>query len=85
MKKEQIELRINKKESFVETWYEGSVMYDGEQHMFWLVDPDRSDYEPEVRWFFQNVPREVRQMYSVIIDNFKEIKNDRRTENGSAV
>ena len=85
MKREQLELRINKKESFIETWYEGSVVFRGEKHKFWLVDPDRSDYEPEVRWFFQNIPREVRNMYPVIINNFKQMKYDRRKENGSTV
>jgi hypothetical protein len=71
------EISINKIPSFSENWHEGYIEYDGVQHKFWLIDPKRQnpedyDYELEVRWFFKNVPREVRMMYSLIIESFKQ-------------
>lgn len=62
---------INKDPSFHEVWREGYVEFNGERHHFWLVDPQRSDYELEVRWFFKRVPMEVRAMYPLIIESFK--------------
>ena len=78
MEDKNIEVAINKKPSFVETWYEGSVMYNKEEHKFWLVDPKSEDpsgdmYECEVKWFFKNVPREVRASYNSIIEMYKSI------------
>ena len=86
MENKEIEVVINKKPSFVETWFEGSVMYDGQEHKFWLVDPKSEDpsgdmYECEVKWFFKNVPREVRASYVSIIEMYKSIhQNDAPTQ-----
>jgi hypothetical protein len=71
---------INKEPSFTEVWREGFVEYKGEQHKFWLIDPQGVDfhgheYEIEIRWFFQRVPREVRAMYPYIIESFKQTLN----------
>lgn len=68
---------INKTPSFVEVWHEGYVEYKDEEHNFWLIqpqqkDPNGLDYEIEVRWFFQKVPREVRAMSPQIIEAFKQ-------------
>jgi len=69
---------INKEPSFYEIWYEGYVTNDvGHKYYFWLVYPqhlDKNDnpYEPEVRWFFSRVPREVRGLQSKIIEAFKQ-------------
>lgn len=71
-------ININKKPSFTEIWYEGSVEYNGEFYSFWLLEPQGSDYEAEVRWFYKSVPKEVRSMYSEIINTFKQIQDDRR-------
>jgi hypothetical protein len=38
------------------------------------------EYEIEVRWFFQRVPREVRAMYPLIINAFKQKLHDTRTK-----
>jgi hypothetical protein len=68
---------INKQASFTEIWHEGHVEYNGNEHRFWLihpqgVDPHGHEYECEVRWFFQRVPREIRAMNSQIIEAFKQ-------------
>lgn len=68
---------INKEPSFTEIWREGHVIHDGVQHNFWLihpqgVDPNGNEYEIDVRWFFQRVPREVRAMVPQIIEAFKQ-------------
>jgi hypothetical protein len=73
----QLKVSINKQPSFTEIWYEGSVELNGEEHKFWLihpqgVDPNGLEYEVDVRWFFQRVPREVRAMYPYIIESFKQ-------------
>lgn len=73
----QIIVEINKEPSFTEIWYEGSVMYEGEKHQFWLIHPLQTDvngahYEVDVRWFFARVPREVRAMIPQIIESFKQ-------------
>jgi len=68
-----LEISLNKEPSFVETWYEGSVKYNGEAHRFWLVCPDGKDeFEPEVKWFFKSVPKEVRASYKEIINMYIE-------------
>jgi hypothetical protein len=76
-----IEVKLNKKPSFTEAWFEGSVVYDGQEHKFWLVDPQNEDeegnkYECEVKWFFKAVPREVRGSYASIIEMYKKIHYD---------
>jgi hypothetical protein len=71
-------INLNRKPSFTEVWYEGSVEYDGEFYRFWLVEPQDSDYEPEVRWFNSSIPKEVRSTYTEIINMFKQIQDDRR-------
>lgn len=82
----EIEVKLNKQPSFTEVWYEGSVLYNGEEHKFWLVDPKSSDsadnqYECEVKWFFKTVPMEVRRSYASIIEMYKNLhSNDTRTE-----
>jgi len=68
---------INKEPSFHEVWYEGHVEHQGEEHKFWLIHPMGKDlhgnqYECDVRWFFQRVPREVRMLASQIIEAFKQ-------------
>jgi hypothetical protein len=82
----QVTIAIEKTPAFTETWYEGYVEYDGKKHQFWMIDPEGGDYEVECRWFFKNVPREVRMMYNNIIEAYKSIKNDRRkNKDGSSV
>lgn len=68
---------INKEPSFTEIWHEGYIEYNGEKYQFWLihpqgVDPHGNEYELDVRWFFQRVPREVRMMHPYIIEAFKQ-------------
>ncbi len=69
---------VERKPSFVETWYEGHVEYEGKKHKFWIIDPEGSDFEIECRFFFKTIPREVRMMYNSIITTYKQIKDDRR-------
>jgi len=74
---QNVTISINKEPSFTEIWYEGHVEYNGEKHQFWLihpqgVDPHGNEYEVDVRWFFQRVPREIRGMLPYIIDAFKQ-------------
>ena len=74
-------ISINRTPSFTEVWYEGSIEFDEEIHRFWIVhpqgvDPHGYEYEVEVRWFFQRVPREVRAMMPKIIELFKQAIND---------
>jgi len=85
-KSKSLEVSINRESSFTEVWYEGHVIYDGEKHQFWLihpngVDPHGNEYEVDIRWFFQRVPREVRAMQHYIIDAFKQKAHD--DSNGS--
>jgi hypothetical protein len=75
---EQMTININRNPSCTEVWYEGSVERNGDFYRFWLVDPQGSDYELEVRWFNKSVPKEVRAMYVEIINTFKQIQDDRR-------
>jgi hypothetical protein len=49
--------------------------------MFWLINPRGLDdqgreYEMEVRWWFKQVPMEVRKMSDQIIKDFKESRHD---------
>lgn len=72
---------INRKPSFTEIWHEGSVNYEGREFMFWLINPRGLDdqgreYEMEVRWWFKQVPMEVRKMSEQIIKDFKENRHD---------
>ena len=72
-----VRIEINKELSFVEEWREGKINYNGEDHSFWIihpqgVDPNGNEYEIDVRWFFQRVPREVRAMVPQIIESFKQ-------------
>lgn len=72
---------INKEPSFIEVWREGYVEHNGEQHKFWLIDPQGVDphgheYEIDVRWFFKRVPREVRMMVPMIIESYKQKGDD---------
>jgi hypothetical protein len=73
-------ININRKPSFTEVWYEGSVEYNDNFHRFWLIQPKDSDHELEVRWFSLSIPKEVRSMYVEIINTFKQIQDDRRKE-----
>lgn len=75
-------IEISEEPKFIEAWHEGSVTYEAQEYKFWLVNPVRlssneHDYEPEVRWFFKSVPREVRNMYNQIIEQFKTKNYDR--------
>jgi hypothetical protein len=77
----QVIVSINKKPSFTEIWYEGTVTYDGKDYMFWLINPRGKDeqgreYEMEVRWFFKQVPIEIRAMSDTIINDFKANQHD---------
>jgi hypothetical protein len=72
---------INRKPSFTEIWYEGTVTYDSKDYMFWLINPRGKDeqgreYEMEVRWFFKQVPVEIRNMSDTIINDFKANQHD---------
>lgn len=86
MNNETLTVEINKDMSFVECWYEGKIQYNNEEHKFWLihpqgVDPNGNEYEIDVRWWFQRVPREIRAMVPYIIDAFKQkAHDDSRTE-----
>lgn len=72
---------INKDLSFTEEWREGKVVHEGKEHPFWLIVPKGKDlhgneYEIDVRWFFQRVPREVRSLIPQIIEAFKSEAQD---------
>jgi hypothetical protein len=77
----QIVVTINRQPSFTEIWYEGSVTYEGKDYNFWLINPRGLDnqgreYEMEVRWWFKQVPREIRAMSETIIKDFKDNRHD---------
>lgn len=81
--KEIARLSINKTHSFTEIWYEGNVTFEGKEHSFWVVDPrgkdpDGREYAVEVRWWFKQVPREVRAMHDQIVEAYKEMKDDNK-------
>ena len=72
---------INRQPSFTEIWYEGSVEFNGREYKFWLINPRGFDeygreYEMEVRWWFKQVPKEIRAMSEQIIKDFKDAKHD---------
>jgi len=72
---------INRQPSFTEIWYEGSVTYEGKDYNFWLINPRGLDdqgreYEMEIRWWFKQVPREIRAMSETIIKDFKDNRHD---------
>jgi hypothetical protein len=74
---QQKKIVINKEPAFTEIWHEGFIEHNDEKHYFWLIHPQSFDengnqYELEVRWFFQKVPREVRAMHPYIIEAFKQ-------------
>ena len=78
---EQITVSINRQPSFTEIWHEGSVTYENKEYMFWLINPRGLDdqgreYEMEIRWWFKQVPREIRAMSEQIIKDFKENRHD---------
>ena len=84
----QLAVVINKEPSFNELWFEGFVELNDEKHQFWLihpkgVDPNGNEYEVDVRWFFQRVPREIRAMVPYIIDAFKQKAHDATTESNN--
>lgn len=72
-----VTIAVEKTPAFTETWYEGYVELDGVKHQFWLIDPVGGDYEVEVRWFFKNIPKEVRALYNNIVSAYHNIKKDR--------
>lgn len=83
-KDDKMIVKIANKETFTEKWYEGSIIYQDKVYQFWMIDPEDKDlegnsYEPELRWFFKDVPRNVRKMYNEIVQTFKDIQNDKRT------
>lgn len=70
-------ITINKTPSFNEVWHEGHVEHEGKYHYFWLIhpqglDPNGEAYSCEVRWFFQKVPKQVRDLYPIIIESFMQ-------------
>ena len=76
----EIELTINNKPSFTEVWYEGKVVFKGKEYKFWLIDPQGEDengnsYYYDIRWFFKQVPMEVRMSQDVIIKAFQQMQN----------
>lgn len=67
-------IEIQKKPSFREEWYDGSIFYNKIEYKFWLVNPvgsdDGQEYAPEVRWWFKGIPREVRMLHTYIVESF---------------
>jgi hypothetical protein len=81
MSEKNIKVSINRKPSFTEIWHEGSVEYNDRIYMFWLINPTGKDeegreYEMEVRWWFKQVPREIRKMGDTILNDFKQQQDD---------
>lgn len=81
MSQENVTVSINRQPSFTEIWYEGSVNFQGKDYNFWLINPRGLDdqgreYEMEIRWWFKQVPREIRAMSETIIKDFKESRHD---------
>jgi hypothetical protein len=80
-----ITVSINRQPSFTEIWHEGSVTYNNKEYMFWLINPTGRDeqgreYEIEVRWWFKQVPIEIRAMNNTIINDFKTNQHDTGTK-----
>ena len=78
---EQVVVSINRQPSFTEIWHEGSVTYNETEYMFWLINPRGLDdqgreYEMEIRWWFKQVPIEIRAMSEQIINDFKDNRHD---------
>jgi hypothetical protein len=76
-----MKIAIKKEPEFKEVWYEGHVIFEDTLYQFWLVDPQSVDpnsnqYEPEVKWFFKNIPREVRMAANEIVKHYLERQND---------
>ena len=81
MNQESVTVSINRQPSFTEIWYEGTVNFQGKDYNFWLINPRGLDdqgreYEMEIRWWFKQVPREIRAMSETIIKDFKENRHD---------
>lgn len=74
----ELKIVIEKDPAFYEVWREGYVEWSDQKYYFWLIDPQRSNYEPEIRWYFKNVPREVRGMYNNILEAYKTKMYDNR-------
>lgn len=83
----ELKIVIEKDPAFYEVWREGYVEYSGQKYYFWLIDPQRADYEVEVRWFFKTVPKEVRLMYNKIVEAYKTKMYDNRNneDDGNAL
>lgn len=82
MNEKKAEVSIDRKPSILEVWYEGSVTVDGEEHKFWLIDPQTPDptgnvYEVEVRWFFKQVPMEIRRLSEQIVQQYLEMRQEK--------
>ena len=80
-----IRVEITKTPAFTEIWHEGFVTMGDKKYMFWLINPTGFDeegreYEMEVRWWFKQVPREIRSMSAQIINDFKTKQHDTRTK-----
>lgn len=80
-----IRVEITKTPAFTEIWHEGSVTMGDKKYMFWLINPTGKDeegreYDMEVRWWFKQVPREIRSMSEQIIKDFKTKQHDTRTK-----
>ena len=81
--KEIARISIHKTQSFTEIWYEGNVLFEDKEYSFWVVDPRGKDpegreYAIEVRWWFKQIPREVRAMHDTIVEAYKEMKDDNK-------
>jgi hypothetical protein len=81
MSSNSMTVSINRQPSFTEIWHEGSVTFENKEYSFWLINPRGMDeqgreYEMEVRWWFKQVPMEVRRMSDQIIKDFKDAKHD---------
>jgi hypothetical protein len=82
MMSNKAEVSIDRKPSIVEVWYEGYVKINDQEYKFWLIDPQTPDpegnaYEIEVRWFFKQVPMEVRRMSEQITQQYLEMRQEK--------
>lgn len=74
----QVKVSINRTPEFTEVWHEGFVEFNGKTYKFWLINPvgfdeQGKEYEVEIRWWFKQVPMEVRKMYDEIVNTFIEV------------